>query len=168
MEFAPRQGWFQQVGRVHGPLATTTRANKRVNFVDKQHDFAIGVGHLFDYRLEPFFKLTLIFGTRHQQAHVERHNDFGLQVFGNIALHNTLGKPFDNGCFANTGFTNQHGVIFGSAAQNLEHSPNFFVSSDYGVNFTRAGSFVEVHAVSFQRLIRCFCVLVFHRVIFSA
>ena len=70
-QFATRQRRFQNVGGVHGTLARRAGPHQRVNLINEEDDFAVGVNHLLDDALQTFLKLALVFGTGHQRTHVQ-------------------------------------------------------------------------------------------------
>ena len=71
MKFATRQRGLQQVRGVHRAIAFA-RADKRVQFVDKQDDAAFARRKLREHSLEAFFKFAAIFGTCNQRPEIKR------------------------------------------------------------------------------------------------
>ena len=70
-QFPPSQHGFEQVTRIHGPLGGPS-PNDGVNFVDEQNNLSGGIGDFFQYRFQPFFKFTPVFGPSNQRPHIQR------------------------------------------------------------------------------------------------
>ena len=103
-QFAASQGRLQDVGSIHGTLATAG-THQRVNLVDEQDDTPFGLRHLVDDTLQAFLKLALVLGTGHQGTHVERVELLVLQVLGHVATDDTSGQSFYDGCLTRTRLT---------------------------------------------------------------
>ena len=153
VQLAARQGRLEQVGRVHGAFAAAAGANERVHLVDEEHDLAFGVGHFLDHGLQALLKLALVLGACHQQAHVEAHDGFVFQVFGHVAAHDALRQALHDGGFAHAGLAEQHGVVLGAAAQDLQHAADLLVAADHRVYLAGAGQLVQVFGVALQALV---------------
>ena len=143
---------LEDVGGIHGTLATAG-THQSVDLVDEENDVALSVGHFFDDALESFLKLTFVLGTGDEGTHVERVELFVLQIFGNIAAHNTLGKSLDDSRLTGTRFTDQNRIVLGTARKNLQHTANLLVTSDDRVEFALSGSVDEVTGVFRESLI---------------
>jgi len=154
-EFTPGQGWFEDIGSVHGAL-TPACTHQGVNLVDEEDDFTFRLDDFVDHRFQPFFKLTLVFGTGHQGPHVQRKELLGFQVFRYVAPDNTVGQSFSNGCLSCAWLADKDGIVLGASAQYLQHTPDFFVSADDGVQLARASPFIEVDSVFAQGIVRVF------------
>ena len=131
-EFAACQGWLEDVGRVHGTFALAG-AHEGVDFVDEEDDAPFGGGHLVDHALEALFKFALVLGTGHEGTHVEREDAFVAEVFGHVAASDALCQTFYNGGFTRTGFTDEDGVVFRAAREDLQDAADLFVATDDGV-----------------------------------
>jgi hypothetical protein len=55
---------------IHSTIATASCANQGMYFINKHDDFTLCVSYLFNNSLQTLFKLTLVFGTCNQQAHI--------------------------------------------------------------------------------------------------
>ena len=161
VQFATRQHRLEQIARIHGAFSLA-RAHNRMQFVDEQNNEALAIGYFFQNGLKTFFKFTPIFGTGNQGAHIQRHDLFVFQAFGNIASHDPHRQSFSDGCFANTGFADQDRIVLGAARQNLNHSADLFVAADDRVELALFRHFGEVAAVFFKRLVRGFRILAGH------
>ncbi len=131
-----------------------------MDFVDEQNYFTIGACNFVDDSFQTLLEFTFIFGTCHQRAHVERINLLGAQVFGYVATYYTVCQTFGYGSLAGARFADKHGVVFCTAAENLQHTSYLFVASDYRVELARAGAFVEVYSIFAQSVIGFFGALV--------
>ena len=87
------------------------------------------VHHVF----EPLLKLSAVFGARHQATHVEAQHPFPPQQLRHVPLNNPLGQSFRYGAFADTGFTDQHGVVLCPANQDLDNPLDFLLPPDHRI-----------------------------------
>src|SRR5690606_33996540 len=69
-QFATSQGWFEDIGCIHGTLATTC-TDQGMDLVDKKDEFSIAGLDFIDDRFDSFFKLTLILGSGYEGCQVE-------------------------------------------------------------------------------------------------
>ena len=155
MQLAARQCWLDEVGRVHRAFAFAS-AHKRMHFVDEQYDVALGLLDLVEHALQPLFKLAAIFCPCNQRAHIEREQFAVLQAIGHIAIGDAQCQPLGNRGFANAGLADQHGIILGTAGEDLDGTADFFVAADDGVKFTRARNFRQVAGKFLERVIAVF------------
>ncbi|OQC34594.1 MAG: hypothetical protein BWX65_00227 [Bacteroidetes bacterium ADurb.Bin057] len=160
-QFTTRQCRFQNIGSIHSTF-TAAGSYQRVNFVNKQNDFAFGFNHFIYNGFKTFLKFALVFGTCHQRPHIQTKNLFGFQIFGYIAAHNTMRQTLSYGSFSHARLTNQNRIVFGTTAQNLQHATYFFVTPDNRIEFAAASAFVQVDSVFFERLVSCFRTLAFY------
>ena len=151
-QFATCQGRLEDVGGIHGTFATAG-THERVDFVDEKDDVAVGLGDLLDDALESLLKLTLVLGTSHERAHVEREELLVLQVLRHVATHDTLGESLDDGGLARTRLTYQDRVVLGSARENLQHAAYFFISAYHRVELAVARLVYEVLRILGERLV---------------
>ena len=87
-----------------------------MDLIDEEDDLTSGIHHFVDHALESLLKLALILGAGNQRTHIERINEFLLQVFGHIASYDTVRQPLGDGGLTYTRFAYQDRVVFGSAA----------------------------------------------------
>ena len=154
-ELSTSQGWFQDVGRIHGSF-TLTGTHKRVDFVDKEDDVAVRFGHFVDDRFQSFLELTLVLGTGYECPHIEGEELFVFQVLGHVTPKDTLCQSLYDGCLTGTRFTDKHRIVLGASAQDLEYTTYFLVTTDYRVQLTGTCGFYQVDGIFAQRLV---CVL---------
>ena len=83
-----------------------------------------------------------------------------LELIGHVAAMDALGEAFHDGGLADAGFTDQHGIVFGAAAEHLHDAADLVFAADDGVELALSGRFGEVVGVALQGLIFGFGVLV--------
>ena len=136
-QLTPRQGGFQQVGRVHS-ARHRPRAYQQMQLVDEEHHLALGLLHLLDDTLEALLELAAVLGSRHQGAHVQGHDPQALQALGHVALVDALGQALHDGGLAHARFTDEHRVVLGAPREHLQHPADFLVPADDGVELSRS------------------------------
>jgi hypothetical protein len=131
-----------------------------VQLVDEENDFAVRFFNLFQHGLETVFELAAIFCAGEHGAEVERDDALVAQALGHVAGDDAAREAFDDGGFADAGFADEDGVVFGAAAEDLDDAANLFVAADDGVELAAAGEFGEVLGVFLQGLELAFGILV--------
>ncbi|GAP61039.1 conserved hypothetical protein [Arthrobacter sp. Hiyo1] len=130
-----------------------------MDFVDERNDLPVGVLDLLQHGLEPFLEFAAVLRAGHHGCEVQRDEGLAPQAFRDVTCHHALGEAFDDGGLADAGFADQHGVVLGAAAQDLDHSANFAVPPDHGIQLAGARDGGEVRAVFLKRLEGVFRVL---------
>src|SRR6202030_3093187 len=64
----------------------------------------------------------------------------------NVAIGDALRETFDDGGFANARLTDEHRIIFCTAAQNLDDALDFTIAADQRIERTFGGSLGKVAA----------------------
>ena len=131
-----------------------------MQFVDEEDHLSSGLRDFFQDGLEPVLKLASILGARDQGSHIERHNALVLEAFRHITVHDALRKPFGNRRFSYTRFSYENRIILGAAGKDLHHTPDLFVSADYRIELAAPRHFSEIAAVTGERLVFVFRILV--------
>ena len=149
MQLAARQHRLEHIAGVHGALGRAG-AHHGMQLVDEQHHVG-ALGDFLEHRFEPLLELAAILRARHQRAHVERHNMSVAQRLGHVAAHDALGQALDDGGLADAGLADQHRVILGAPAQDLDHAADLFVAADHRIELAAAGQLGQVAAVLLQR-----------------
>ena len=85
-----------------------------MNLVDEQDNVAAGA-NLLEHLLEAFLKVTAVPGARNQGTQIQGVQVLIFESFGNIAVYDGLRQALNNGGFADTRFTDKHGVVLGAA-----------------------------------------------------
>ena len=146
MQFSARQHGFEHIGGIHCPLGCA-RAHQSMQLVDKEDDSAFSANNFFEDSFQAFLELAAKLGTRDQRAKIECDHLFICQRFGDIAAHDALGQSLDYGGLTHARLTDQHGVIFGAAAEHLDDAANLFVAPDDGIELTLGRQLGEVAAI---------------------
>ena len=152
VQLAPSQHGFQEVARVHAALGLSC-AHNGVQFIDEQDDLALGLLHLVQHSFQPFLKLAPVLGARDQRTHIQRENGLVLQLFGDVLLHDSLGKSLGNGGFAHAGFADENRVILRLPGQNADNVPDFLIPADHRIHLLLSCPLDQIGAVLFQRVI---------------
>ena len=158
-ELSAGEGGFEQVAGVDGTFGFAG-ADDEVQFVDEEDDLAIGFGDFFKDGFEAVFEFAAIFGAGDEGAHVEAYDTFVFEACGDVAVDDALGESFDDGGFADAGFADEDGVVFGASAEDLHAAADFVVAAYDGIEFAFAGLFDQVDAEAFEGLVFVFGVLV--------
>ena len=143
------EGGLHDVGSVHGAVRIA-RAHDGMNF-DEQDDVAGGLD-LADKALDPLLELTTELGARNEGGHIQQEDLLVPQAGGHLALGNALGDALGDGSLADTGLTDQAGVVLLAAAQDLDGAVNFAVAADDAVHLAVPGLLGQVLTVGIQEL----------------
>ncbi len=152
VQFAARQGWLHHVAGVQrtgcGP-----RADDLMQFVNEEDDLALGALNLLDGGLQPLLELAAETAASDHCAQVEADHAAAHQNLRHVAAGDLLGQPLDDGRFADARLADQHGVVLGAAAENLDDAQDFVVAPDHRVELALDGQARQVAAVLFQRAV---------------
>ena len=161
VQLAARQHRLEHVGRVDGAFGGA-RPDHRVQFVDEEHDLAVGVGDFLQHRLQALFELAAVLRAGDQRAHVEADDALVLEAFRHVAAHDALGEALDDGGLADAGLADEDRVVLRAAREHLDDAADLLVAADDRVELAGAGEFREVAAVPLERLVLALGVLVGH------
>jgi len=128
------QSGLEHIGGINGTLRPAG-TNQRMQFVDKQNHIRCTTDFI-NHRLDAFFKLTAILGPSHHHRQVQHHDSLVFKYFRNLMLIDFLSQAFDNRGLANPSFTQQHRIVFGSTAQNLNQTFNLVGPTNNRIQFT--------------------------------
>ena len=95
--------------------------------------------------------MATVFGAGHHQGQVQSDDALITQQFRNIARGDLLGQSFDDGGFAHSRFAEQHRIVFGAAAEDLDDTLDFVLAANDRVHLAFAGDFRQVAAKGFER-----------------
>ena len=140
VQLTARQSRFQHIARIHGTVCFA-RAHQCVDFVNKNQRVAVVFCQIVQHRFQAFLKFAAVFRAGNQCGQIQHQQAFAAQGFGHFAVHNALCQAFHNRGFADTGFANQHGVVFGATLQHLNSAADFVVAADNGVELAFARPF---------------------------
>ena len=158
VQLAARQHRLEQVAGIHSAVGLA-RADNGVQLINKQDDLAFGLLDLVQDALQALLKLAAVFGTSDQCAHIEAEHRAVFEVFGYVTAHDTLCKSFGNGGLADTGFTDQNGIVFALTAQNADDVANFGITPDDRVQLVGTRHLHEILPVFFQGVVGGFGVV---------
>ena len=85
-----------------------------------------------------------------------------LEGVGDVAGHDPLGEPLDDGGLADAGLADQHRVVLGTPRQHLHDAADLGVAADDRVEPALLGGLGEVDGVLLERLVRRLRVLAGH------
>ena len=126
VQLAPGQHWLQKVACVHGAFGLAC-THDGVEFVDKEDDCPLALLHFLQDCLEPFLEFAAVLCTGNEGAHVQGVELVPLEVLGHVALDDTVGQTFHDGCLANTCLADKHGVVLGPAREDAYDAADFLV-----------------------------------------
>ena len=124
-----------------------------MQLIDEQNDLALALLHLIEDGLEPFLKFAAEFGAGHQGTHIEGKQGLILEVFRHIPRNDPQGQPFGDGGFADTGFTDEAGVVFGLTGKDADDIADLLIPPDDRVQLLAAGGGGQIAAVFFQDIV---------------
>ena len=84
------QQWFEDIRSIHGTARCGAGTDDRMNFIDEEDGIFIFL-QFIDHRFEPLFKITAVFCTGQQRAHIKGVDCAILQQLRNFIVHNALG-----------------------------------------------------------------------------
>src|ERR1035437_9313910 len=162
-QLSTREHRLQHIARVHRALGLS-RADERVHLVDEHHELPFGARDLLEHGLEALLELAAELRTGNERARVHRHEPLVLERFGDVAVHDALGKPFGDGGLADPGLADQHRVVFRAARQHLDHAADLLVTADDRIELPLPRHLGEVARELLQRLVLVLGILVGHLV----
>ena len=89
-----------------------------------------------------------LLSTGHERTHVKREQSADQRI-GYIALDDTLSESFCNGGFANTGWSDEHWVVFGAPTENMNRTADLVVTTDDRVELALLSGCGEILSISF-------------------
>src|ERR1019366_1544530 len=131
LNFSARQRRLEDVGRVERPLSRT-RTHQRVQFVDED-DGVLIFHQLFHDGLEALFELAAVLGASHDERQVQAEHALVGQESRYLAVSDALRKALDDGRLAHAGLADQHRVVLGAAAEDLDDAFKLAIAADEGI-----------------------------------
>ena len=151
-QLAPGQHRLEHVAGVHRALAGRTGPDDGVQLVDEGDDPSLGPGDLLEDGLEPLLELAAVLRAGHHRAEVERDQRLAAQALRDVARDDALGEPLDDGGLADSGVTDEDGVVLGPPRQHLHDPADLGVAADDRIQPALAGGGGQVGAVLLQGL----------------
>ena len=121
-----------------------------MDLVDKEDDIRAFL-QLFHECLHALFKLPAVLCPGHDGGHVQHDNAFVEKDTRDVALANANSQTFYNGCLADAGFSDEDGVVFLAAAEDLRYALDLFFPTDDGVEFSAFACGGRIKAIFVQR-----------------
>ena len=162
LDLTPAQGGLEDVGGVHAALGIAG-AHDVVDLVDDQ-DHVAGLADLFNQPLHAALELTAELGTGHQGRQIQQIDLLLAQLEGHLAGHDPLGQPLGNGGLAHAGLTDEAGIVFLAAAQDLYHPLDLLLTANNGVQLVLTGPLTQIDAVIVQKFMLFFGFFLFFSV----
>ena len=141
---AARQRGLQDVGRVERAFSGAG-AHERVELVDEHDDVRV-LGQLLHDRLQALFELTAVLRAGNDQRDIERENALVGEEVRDVAVHDLLREPFDNGRLPDARLANEDGVVLRPPAEDLLHAFELVVSPDERIEQVLHRGFRQVAA----------------------
>lgn len=88
--------------------------------VDEQDDTLtrlLRLFHIIHDATDALLEIALVFGSRHQGAHVEREHPTD-QAGRDISVDDPLGETFDDSSLSDSRLTDENGVVLGSSTED--------------------------------------------------
>ena len=149
LQFAAAQGGLDDVRGVHRAFGRAG-AHDGVQLVNEQDD-VLRAANLVHDRLDALLELAAILGAGDHQGQVERDDALVAKQFRHVAGGDFLGQAFDDGRLAHAGFAEQHRVVLGAAAENLDDPLDLVLAADDRVHLAFAGDLGQVAAKGLER-----------------
>ena len=115
-----------------------SRADERVQLVDKEDDLTFGFLDLSKHGLETIFKFAAIFCAGEHRTEIETDETFVSQRFGHVARDDSLRQTFDDRRFADARLADQNRIVLRAARKNLDRPTNLVVASDHRIELSLA------------------------------
>ena len=154
-QFASREHGFEHVARVHGSFGRA-RADDGMDLIDERDDLPVRVLDFLQHALQAFLELATVFRTRHHGAQIKRDELLVLQGGRHIAGDDTLREAFHHGGFAHARLADQHRIVLGAAAQDLDDSADFLIAADHGIELAFFRGCRQVGRILFEGFVGAF------------
>ncbi len=106
---------------------------------------------LVHHRLDALLELAAVLGARDHQGQVQRHHALAAQQLRHVAFGHRLGQAFHDGRLAHARLAQQHRVVLGAAAEDLDHALDFLFAADHRVQLALDGQLGQVAPEGGQR-----------------
>ena len=152
LHLAACQRWFEHIGCVYRSLCCAS-TDDGMEFVNEQNNLSVAPFDLVHHGLEAFLKLAAELGPSHHGPQIERHDFFVEERLRHRTVHNHLRQTFGDGGFADTRFTHQYRIVFGTTTQYPDNTGNLGFTPYHGIEFAFRRHRGEVCAVFGEYLI---------------
>ena len=148
MQLAAREARLEDVSGVHRAFAAATGADDGVHLVDEDDELALASGDLVHRLGEALLEVAAVAGAREHARQVERDHALVAQLLGNGARDDGRGEPLDDRGLADAGLADEHRVVLGAAAEDLDRLLDLVRAADHRIELARAGAGGQVGAES--------------------
>ena len=128
LDFAAGERRLENIGGVERAFGRSG-ADECVQLVDED-DGVLILHQLFHDGLEPLFKLAAVLGACDDERQIQRQYALVGEEAGDFAIGDALRQALDDGCLAHSRFADEHWIVLGSAAKDLDDAFEFGVASD--------------------------------------
>jgi hypothetical protein len=118
LQLAAAEGGLEDVGGVHRALGGAG-TDDGVQLVDEEDD-VLGALDLVHHGLDALLELAAVFGAGDHEGEVEGDDLLVGEDLRHVALGDFLREALDDGGLAHAGLADEHGVVLGAAAQDLD------------------------------------------------
>ena len=142
LDLAARQGGLEDVRGVHRALGGAG-ADDGVHLIDEEDD-VLGALDLVHHALDALLELAAVLGTGDHQREVEGDDLAVEEDLGDHAGGDLLGEALDDGGLAHAGLADQHRVVLGASAEDLDHAADLLLAADDRIQVAGLGQLREV------------------------
>ena len=142
LDLAARQCRLQDVGGIERTFRRT-RAHQGMQLVDKD-DGVLRLHQFLHDGLQALFKLAAILGAGDNQRKIKSEDALVGQERRNFSVRDALRQSFDDGGLAHAGLADQHRIVLGAAAQNLDDALQFAIAPDQRIELVVHGGLGQV------------------------
>ena len=150
LEITPGQSGLQDVGSVCRTFRSASTDN-RMQLINEEDDVAVSF-YLVNCGLDPLLKVSTILGASHHAGQIQGNQALVFQDLRHLARLDLQGQALCHSGFAHTGFTDEHRVVLGAAAQDLDDTLNFSLAANDRVNLPLGCQLGQVAPELLQRL----------------
>ncbi|GBC78646.1 hypothetical protein HRbin08_02142 [bacterium HR08] len=152
-ELAAREHRLQEIARIHGRSLGAPGSHDRVQFVNEEDDLALRLLDLAEHGLQALLEFAPVFRPRDERAHVQLNDALVLQPLGDIAPHDPLREPLDDGRLADARLPDQHRIVLRPTREDLHHAPDLLIAPDDRIQLPLSGEFGQIAPIALERLV---------------
>jgi hypothetical protein len=128
LDLATAEGRLEDVGGIERTFGRAC-ADERVQLIDED-DGVLVLHQLLHDGLQALFKLAAILGASDDQRKVERKDALVGEEARHFAVGDLLREAFDDGGLADAGLADEHRIVLGAAAEDLDDALDLEVAAD--------------------------------------
>jgi len=115
-----------------------------MHLIDEHYELTFALCDLLEHSLEPLLELAAELRAGDEGTEIQCYQSLVLESFRDISIRYSLRQSFGNRCLAYARLSNQHGIVFCAARQNLDHAANFFIAPNDWIELSFAGGVGEI------------------------